>query len=105
MVRPNSMSCAQVARMLHVREPLVRALVAHHALPAPDGDGRFRVDLVTRALDRVPWLRRLDAPMCLRELAGVHPGLSIPDGVGFRWHGRDYARLADVLEAGWRLAS
>ena len=91
--------------MLHVHEPLVRALVAHGALPAPDKDGCFRADLVTGMLEHVPWLRRLDVPMSVRELAAIHPGLSIPDGVGFRWHGRDYARLADVLAAGWRVAA
>lgn len=69
--------------------------------PAPR-DGMVPAAGVALALRARPWLRRLDAPMCGRELdACVGSSAPLPPDLSFDMAGRGYCVLWRALDAMW----
>ena len=105
MVRPNTLTVEQTARLLHVPESFLPRLYERRLFPAPDADGCFDAGRVRVALRRLPWLRELGVPLCERELAGIDPRLRIPPYRGFTWSQRRHCRLWQCLAAAWAPAA
>ena len=82
-------------------ERLLGRLAEHGMFPAAR-DGMLPAAGVALALRARPWLRRLDTPMCGRELdACVGSPVPMPPDLSFDMAGRSYCVLWRALDAMW----
>lgn len=101
MVRPNTITGPQAARLLDVPVRFLGMLSERRLFPMAGEDGAYDATLVRAAVRRMPWLRLLGRPLCERELAAIDRRLCIPAGEGYEWAGRRYCALWRCLDAAW----
>lgn len=100
-MRPGWLEASRVAAALHCPPSLLDGLAAHGMFPAAR-EGMVPSAGVALALRARPWLKRLDTPMCGRELdACVGVSVPMPPDLSFDMAGRSYCVLWRALDAMW----